>query len=753
MAKLMRQTLWVLIILGMTYSIAYPQVDWMPDPNLRQAVREHIRLPVGAPLEVRHLHHLEYLDSSNRGTTNLTGLEHATNLRDLRIAQNPIEDLSPIANLTQLEELHFWQDPLRPTNLNLRPLTHLTNLRMLVLSGNGITDISPLANLQHLTRLYLDKNNIDDISPLADLVNLRELHIFQNPITDLSPLANLTELEDLGFWHGPPRPTNLDLSPLTHLTKLRVLSLSGNGITDISPLANLQHLTYLHLDRNNIDDFSPLVGLTNLRELWIRKNLALDFSMLSHLNLTTFEYDEFLCEISPLDPPVIQRINNRTFPSVALAGSSLVKRNPIRWFPWDPLDVFHDEVSKHDLNYFGFKYGLHWHLTPEEPTEGLSTRLVGDLESVKWTHQQIMNRNPNFITLPGVSFHYTTSSDHFPPDSDFWVGAKNNALWGEWMIDFLNPKVQQLIIDRVVAIAECGILDGILFDSFWHNGTRFPGREHFPQTDAEIIAATTRILKGIRERVRDDFLIIANANRTKLTLYAEYINGSFMETGRNPTLYPEDRRIEVLIESEDSLLWNEENLREPRINVLEGSGVFEPLDSPNNLRWMRLFTTMSLTHSDGYCNFRVPHEIGGYIQGVHIWYDFWDADLGKPVGEKGVLYKNPQGVSIDGLFIREFTNGWAVYNRSGKAQKIQLPEQATGVESGTTATEHTVPDLDGEIYLKRITDRHDVNGDGRINVLDLVIVANAIGKTEPDVNGDGTVNVLDLVQVANQIGE
>ena len=634
--------------------------DIIPDPALRQAVREHIGLPAGIPLEVKHLQQFEYFGPVNKGIRDITGLQHATNLKELHISQNPITDLRPIANLTQLEELHFW--------------------------------------------------------------------------------------------HGPPRPTNLDLSPLTQLTNLRVLSLSGNGITDISPLANLQRLTYLHLNRNNIGDFSPLVGLTNLRELWIRYNMAWDLSMLSHLNLTTFEHDEF-CRIDPILPTVTDRIKNRTFPSVALPGSSLVKRNPIRWFPWDPLDVFHDEVSKHDLNYFGFKYGLHWHLTPEEPTEGLSTRLTGDLPGVKWTRQQILNRNPNFITLLGVTFHYTTSSDHFPPDSDFWLGAKNQALWGEWMIDFLNPKVQQLIIDRVVAIAECGFLDGILFDSFWHNGTRFPGREHFPQTDAEIIAATTRILRGIRERVRDDFLILANANRTKMTLYAEYINGSFMETGRNPTLYPEDRLIEVLIESEDSLLWNEENLREPRINVLEGSGVFEPFESPNNLRWMRLFTTMSLTHSDGYCIFRVPHEIDGYIQGVHIWYDFWDADLGRSVGEKAQLYNNPQGVSIDGLFIREFTNGWAVYNRSGSTREIRLPEQATGVESGSRNTTHILPDLDGEIYLKQITNPADVNGDGTINVLDLVIVANAIGKTTPDVNGDGTVNVLDLVAIANAIGK
>ena len=43
----------------------------------------------------------------------------------------------------------------------------------------------------------------------------------------------------------------------------------------------------------------------------------------------------------------------------------------------------------------------------------------------------------------------------------------------------------------------------------------------------------------------------------------------------------------------------------------------------------------------------------------------------------------------------------------------------------------------------------DLNGDGVVNILDLVIVANAFGKDTPDLNGDGTVNVLDLVVVAN----
>ena len=43
----------------------------------------------------------------------------------------------------------------------------------------------------------------------------------------------------------------------------------------------------------------------------------------------------------------------------------------------------------------------------------------------------------------------------------------------------------------------------------------------------------------------------------------------------------------------------------------------------------------------------------------------------------------------------------------------------------------------------------DVNGDGVVNIQDLVIVANAFGKAEPDLNGDGIVNIQDLVIVAN----
>ena len=169
--------------------------------------------------------------------------------------------------------------------------------------------------------------------------------------------------------------------------------------------------------------------------------------------------------------------------------------------------------------------------------------------------------------------------------------------------------------------------------------------------------------------------------------------------------------------------WNGENLCPPRINGLGVAAVDGGSHSSENLRRMRLSTTLSLTHSDGYVHYMTGLYEGTPGPRLYPWCDFWDADLGYPVGgneTKGQTYN-----SIEELFIREFTNGWAVYNRSGAAQTINLPQKTTGAASGLQDTQHTIPDLDSEICLKSTGKVADLNGDGIANILDLVIVANA----------------------------
>ena len=61
-------------------------------------------------------------------------------------------------------------------------------------------------------------------------------------------------------------------------------------------------------------------------------------------------------------------------------------------------------------------------------------------------------------------------------------------------------------------------------------------------------------------------------------------------------------------------------------------------------------------------------------------------------------------------------------------------------------------DDDGSVTELKSVNRHDVNRDGVVNILDLVAVANGFGKTDPDINGDGIVNILDLVIIAEELG-
>ena len=112
-------------------------------------------------------------------------------------------------------------------------------------------------------------------------------------------------------------------------------------------------------------------------------------------------------------------------------------------------------------------------------------------------------------------------------------------------------------------------------------------------------------------------------------------------------------------------MWGDSHLRKPHVWLLEIQGIdTDPPDGKVNNRWMRLTTTLGLTFTDGYVlyNLRAPGVYG------HYWYEFWDADLGRPLGEKSKLYEGRPG-----LYIREYTNGWAVYNHSGEAQVITLP--------------------------------------------------------------------------------
>ena len=579
-------------------SLRVSETHWMPDPALRQAIREKLDMPSDVHLTQAYLQQrLKSLDVRGKGIADLTGVEHATDLQALVLIENKIHDISPLSGLTKLGFLD--------------------------LGGNQISDLRPLAALTRLETLHIWRNEIEDISPLAGLVNLKKLSIQNNDIRDFSPLDGLRHLE--------------------------VVKIKGN-----------------------------------------------------------FRIGDYISRVA-----VAPRIKERDYPSIfaAWAGNNILNL---------PNLSGDEAVIYHDLFWGGLGFHLQWHPTPE----GL--RLFGRIDDAHWKREYLLSQNPNFIRL--VSLDYTDAElADYPEDWPYWIKDENGnhvqvyAGASDFLIDFTHPVVQDILVQKAVAVAKCGLYDGIFLGQ-WEEGQATLNNDkgvYYRSVEAEG-SARISMVRRIREVIGDDFLIIVKTNQRPVPLSAPYVNGMFMEA--IPDAQDTGYTHAGLREIESTLLWSEQNLRDPQINALEGRGIsLEPADSPRNQQTMRVITTLSLTHSDGYVCYNIgvsgiiheheyeiwPGHEREHIEGKshlhnhqHYWYPFWDAPLGRPVGKKAQLYHNSNGHQVDGLFMREFTNGWAVYNRSGKEQDIQLPMQATGVASGTTGVNHTLSDLDGEIYLK-----------------------------------------------------
>ena len=392
----MKVRLKLLLIIGLLLwaELAAAQVVEVPDPNLEELLREVLGLPAGESLTREVLLRLERIDAPRRGITDLTGLEHATNLKWLGLPNNEITDLSPLARLSRLEILYMW--------------------------GNRVSDLSPLSNL----------------------TLLRELDLAGSRVSDLTPLANLTELE--------------------------LLNLGWNYlIEDIRPLANLTKLNSLWLPRNRIVDIGPLANLTELQELSIRGNPITDYSPLDGLALSVLERDEF-CQFPPV--PVEPRVQNRTFPSTFNAWG-LITNLP---------RLSRSELQAHNDLFWHARSGLDW----LETEQGF--RLVGNLDEALKRRDALLALNPNMLFIVGMPMRSAGPYD-FPEDSPYWlrdedgnrVVASQYVDASSYQIDFTRPETQDMLVKRAVAAANCGLVDGIMFD-WWNEHAVVLADDRFP---------------------------------------------------------------------------------------------------------------------------------------------------------------------------------------------------------------------------------------------------------------------------------
>jgi internalin A len=300
-------------ILSLAGLPAKAQVVNFPDPNLEQAVRDALNIPSG-PITQSNMLTLTNLYAASLGITNLIGLNTASNLLALDVSFNQLTNMSPVAGLTKLTQLHGGWNPVQDCS----PLAGLTNLTWLDFNSAQLTNIAPLAGLRHLGQLVVPWNHVLDATPVGSLTNLFWLDIGGNRgaldssitniaaltglkqlqwlslyylrVSDLSSLAGLTTLTNLDVgWN--PAPTNF--AALNGLTNLVLLHLNNDNVSNIVFTSHLPLLQDLDIGNNNVSDLSPAVG-RNIIWLQAYNNTTLtnasvvtNFHQLAHLSLGT----------------------------------------------------------------------------------------------------------------------------------------------------------------------------------------------------------------------------------------------------------------------------------------------------------------------------------------------------------------------------------------------------------------------------------------------------------------------------------
>lgn len=250
------------------------------DPVLKEAINASYKREATLPVTKEMLKHVITLSPEkclphNPGEDfhkckSIKGMEYAENLQYVSLPYQPIEDLSPLANLTKVRYINITGNG---KIKDFSFLDKLVNIEELHMRMAKIQNIGALKNFTKLYYLDADSCDISDFSPLSNLVNLKYLNLDKNIFKEdsaeaFSKLVNLEVLninnKRADYTRGfiPKKITSID--PLKNLTKLKEFHATGHEISDISILKNMKDLKTVYLNNNGIKDFSPVDHVKNV---------------------------------------------------------------------------------------------------------------------------------------------------------------------------------------------------------------------------------------------------------------------------------------------------------------------------------------------------------------------------------------------------------------------------------------------------------------------------------------------------------
>lgn len=119
------------------------------------------------------------------------------NLRSLDIELMDLEDVTPIASMTDLETLSLIVSPELKDLEFLRPLVNLKNLMMWGGDYPNVTDTSVFEGLTQLEQVMIILPNVKDLTVFAELPNLKQLWINCHQDADVAAVVQAEQIQEL----------------------------------------------------------------------------------------------------------------------------------------------------------------------------------------------------------------------------------------------------------------------------------------------------------------------------------------------------------------------------------------------------------------------------------------------------------------------------------------------------------------------------------------------------------------------------
>tara|TARA_Y100000294_G_C8537445_1_gene329675 strand:+ start:210 stop:1526 length:1317 start_codon:yes stop_codon:yes gene_type:complete len=348
----------------------------------------------------------------------------------------------------------------------------------------------------------------------------------------------------------------------------------------------------------------------------------------------------------------------------------LSQRKTINIFlAWNQQELFFPYANNKKLNstQFGAKksIGLNWQWRTSKPNiPGLLL-----LANIEWNYHYVGQKWSNFEGKE--KFVTKRKWDH---SSDWgktvWVNYKD-----EGYPDVVGNEAERRFNQN---------FSGVVLD-WWHDNHPGPGTN---------TKARRQIAKNIKNKTKDNFLIIGNTNWYKDLSTHDLINGVFLELIPKKKSPKSKHSCNEIKKMENLLILHDKELRYPKIVAFEPRMVrfqkrsiykkfnkhdwwnnfdLEIIKKKNydfiqeyNFNSAKLFAAMAMIIPEhGYLNF--SDNYGHNPVGHHrtYYYQFYDIDMGKPISLMTSI--------IEGIAYKKYERGIIVYNRLPVAAVVKFP--------------------------------------------------------------------------------